>query len=146
MVFDTSDSSFLPPINRRRQIIGLLVHEPAGAAPFATEHPEVVYLGTIRASELMVGHVTELVEFQLIRPFHLVNLVNVLHILLKHIEALLLLGKVSGHRVVAPPPLVQFPQTLIGSQVLFGEVEALNEPENQGQTKRKQEQFPHIHC
>lgn len=122
LVLDTSNSSFLPPINRRWQILSLLVHEPAGTSPFATDFPEVLNFGTINASELMVGHVTKLVEFQLVRPVHLVNLMNVLHILLENIESLLLLGEVSGHRVVAPPPLVQVPQALLGGQVLFGEV------------------------
>lgn len=122
LVLDAGNCAFLPPINRRRQILGLLVHEPAGTALFATEHPEVLNLGAVRASELMAGHVTKLVEFQLVRPFHLVNFMDVLHILLENVEAPLLLGLVSGHRVVAPPPLVQVPQALLGGQVLFGEV------------------------
>lgn len=77
----------------------------------------------------MVGHIGKLIQFQLVRLIHAVHLVNMLHVLLEHIETLMLLLQVPRNSVVAPPPLVQVPESLFGTQVLLLEVKALGNPQ-----------------
>ena len=77
----------------------------------------------------MVGHIRKLIQFQLVRLIHIVHLVNMLHVLLEHIETLMLLPQVPRNSVVAPPPLIQDPESLFGSQVLLLEVKARGKPQ-----------------
>jgi len=92
----------------------MLIHE-ASIGPLTMEHPVVADFGaSIEAPELMVGKVSKLVQLKLVRLVHCVHLVNMFHILLEHIEPLVLVLKAPRHSVVAPPPLVEVPQALLG--------------------------------
>lgn len=86
LVLDSSDSTLSPPINRGGKIPGLLMHEP-GAGPGAVQHPVVPDLRGVRGSELVVGHVSILVEPQVVRLVHFVHSVDVVHVDLEHVES-----------------------------------------------------------
>lgn len=79
------------------------------------------------APELMIGHVGKLVQLQLVGPVLFVDLVDMHHILLEHVESLLLLTEVPGHRVVAPPTLIEVPQLLLRGQILLVELKTLTD-------------------
>lgn len=81
----------------------------------------------------MVSHVCKLVEFQLVRLILLVELMDKIHILLEHIKALVLLIQTPRHSVMAPPPLIQIPQTFFSLQLFLMEIKTLNNPNNQNQ-------------
>lgn len=104
-------------------------------------------LGTrINASELMVSHVCKLVQLELVRLIQLVSVVNMLNIGFEHIESLVLVFETPGHRVVAPPPLVQTPQALFSLQLLIVIIETLGKTKSQNQSERKQKNLVHFHC
>lgn len=104
-------------------------------------------LGTrINASELMVSHVCKLVQLELVGLIQLVSVVNMLNIGFEHIESLVLVVETPGHRVVAPPPLVQTPQALFSLQLLIVIIETLGKTKSQNQSERKQKNLVHFHC
>lgn len=104
-------------------------------------------LGTrINASELMVSHVCKLVQLELVGLIQLVSVVNMLNIGFEHIESLVLVFETPGHRVVAPPPLVQTPQALFSLQLLIVIIETLGKTKSQNQSERKQKNLVHFHC
>lgn len=104
-------------------------------------------LGTrINASELMVSHVCKLVQLELVGLIQLVSVVNMLNIGFEHIESLVLVVETPGHRVVAPPPLVQTPQALFSLQLLVVIIETLGKTKSQNQSERKQKNLVHFHC
>lgn len=80
------------------------MHEACGRARVG--HPELLMLGSIDSSKLIVVHVSELVELQLVWLTHLVHLVNMVNIVLEEVEPRVLLLMISRDRVVATPPLV----------------------------------------
>lgn len=110
LILDRGDGAFLPPINRCRDALYVLVHETFASDFIPMEHSVMLDLGAcINASELMVGHVCKLVQLQLVRLVHLVGLVDMSNVCLEHIESLMLLVEAGRYGVVAPPPLVQIP-------------------------------------
>lgn len=138
LILHSSDSAFLPPIYGWRDCIDILVHETPTATRAPLERPVVFNLGPSKDTlELMVSHVCKLVQLQFVRLILLVEVVNIVHVVLEHIEPLVLLVEVPRHRVMAPPPLVQIPQALLALQFLFMELETLPEPEDQRQRESK---------
>ncbi|CAI0447482.1 unnamed protein product, partial [Linum tenue] len=136
------NSTFLPPINRRRHPPDVLVHERPVPTRCSPEHDVVVDLGvSISVLELVARHVGELVQLQLVRLVHLVGLVNVHDILLEHIEPLVLIVEARGDGVMAPPPLVQIPQALLGCQLVLVVVETVCHAEDQSQRQSNQQRF-----
>lgn len=132
LILNWCDSTVLSPVNRQRDTGNLLVPERPITAPLPSEHPMMLNLGaSIRTPELVVGHVCKLVQFQLIRLVFFVAVVDMLDILLEHIEPLVLLIKAPRNRVVAPPPLVQIPQAVLRGQVSLMVIKALSHPNHQ---------------
>ncbi|CAN1774420.1 hypothetical protein LINPERHAP1_LOCUS12938 [Linum perenne] len=114
LILNRGNSTFLPPVNRRWDSLNILVHESSIPTWGAPEHGMVVNLGVSESVlELVVGHVCKLVQLQLVGLVHLVGLMNMHHIVLEHIEPLVLVLEALGHSVVAPPPLVQLPQAVL---------------------------------
>lgn len=132
LVLNIGHGTFLPPINRGGNCVLLLVHEASTSTWRSSEHPVMVNLGPcVSAPKLMVSHVSKLVQLQLVRLIHLVGIMNMDHIFLEYIEAHVLLIKARGDRVVAPPPLIQIPQTFLGPQILLMKIKTLGDPKNQ---------------
>lgn len=132
LILNWSDSTVLSPVNRWRNAVNLLVPKGPITPSLPLEHPMMLNLGAgISAPELVVGHVSKLVQLQLIRLVHFVGVVNMLDIQLEHIEPLVLLIEAPRNCVVAPPPLVQIPQAVLSGQVSLMEIKALSHPNHQ---------------
>lgn len=132
LILYISDSTFLPPIYGRRNPVNVLIHESTIPTWRASEHSVMINLGaSIDAPEFMVGHVSEPVQLQLVRLVHFIGTVDMHHVAFEHVEAVVLLIEASRNRVVAPPSLVQIPQPFLGFQVLFIELKALSNSQNQ---------------
>ncbi len=129
LIFNSSHSTFQPPINRSWNTAHPLMHEALTSTWRPSEHPVVLNLwASIHAPKLMVSHVSKLVQFQLIRLIQLVGVMNMHNIFLEHIEALVLLIKTRWDRMVAPPPLIQIPYTFLRIQILLMKIESLSNP------------------
>nr|ACR35951.1 unknown [Zea mays] len=158
LVLDAGDRAAEPPVDRGRQVRR---PAPAPAMLRVREAPRLAQLGavvarpgaSVRAPELVRGHVRELVQRQPERPAVLpVRLVDVPRVLLEHVEpARLLLLVVPVPRrhpvVVAAPPLVQRSQALLRRQVPLAERDAPRRRSQceRGEQHRSQHQAPR-HC
>lgn len=107
--------------------------------------PDLVVLDLgagVEASELLVGHVREGVELELIRLVLLVEFVDELDVVLEHVEPPVLLVEVPCHRVVAAPSLVERPQAVLGGQILLGEGNASRHREGHCEKHGHQQHLP----
>jgi len=88
----------------------------------------------------MVGHVSELVQFQLVRLIHLVSVMHMHKICFEHVKPFVLLTEASRDRVVTPPSLVQVPQAFLRRQILVMKIKAIGHSKNQrkGQNNPKE--------
>jgi len=88
----------------------------------------------------MVGHVSELVEFQLVRLIHLVSVMHMHNICLEHVKPFVLLIEASCYSVVTPPSLVQVPQAFLGRQILVMKIKAIGHSKNQSKGQKNDPQ------
>lgn len=106
-----------------------------GNSSAATEHgaAEDNLRPCISAHELIICHVCKTVQLQFIGFINLVGHVDVFYVLLEHTEPVVFLVEAALREVVrdivvAPPPLVQVPEALLGGKVAIVEVKALGCP------------------
>ena len=93
----------------------------------------------------MVGHVSELVQFQLVRLIHLVSVMDMHHIRFEHVKPFMLLTEASRNRVVTPPSLVQVPQAFLRRQILLMKIKAIGHSKNQRKGQNNPQELLHCH-
>ena len=112
LVPDTGYCSILPPVNRGRKVTCTLMNEPSSLS-WSMEHPVVANLwASIVLQELMDGHISKPIQFQLVRLVLAIHLVNMFQICLEYIEALLFFSEAAGNCVLTPPSLSYKSQSL----------------------------------
>lgn len=119
LVLDRSDSTVLPPIYRLGQVDDIFV---AGLVMIARELSSPLSLQSqVHLLELVVGQVRELVQPEPVVGHLLVGLIDVLQVLLEHLEPLqLLLQAVVPLLVLRHPRLEELDQLVDGFQVFLG--------------------------
>jgi len=93
----------------------------------------------------MVGHVSELVQFHLVRLIHLVSVMEMHHIRFEHVKPFVLLTEALRNRVVTPPSLVQVPQAFLRSQILLMKIKVVGHSKNQRKGQNNPQELLHCH-